>query len=150
MGILLDTSVLIRLANRNDSQYTVAASAILALHKRNEVLHVAPQNLIEFRNVATRPVTLNGLGLSLPEAEAQAADFEKAFPLLEETPAIFPCWKSIVQSLGIFGKQVHDARLVAICHAHQVGQLLTFNVVHFQRMASLAPSLIVISPGAVS
>ena len=79
----------------------------------------------------------------------EAARFEAQFPLLPETPDFFPAWKAIVQSLGIIGKQVHDARLVAACHVHAVTHLLTFNTPHFARMAGFGPGLIVIHPSNV-
>ena len=82
------------------------------------VLHLTAQVLIEFRNVATRPKMVNGLGLSTVDAEAQASGFEASFPLLAETPDVYPAWKALVETLGVVGKQVHDARLVAICHTH--------------------------------
>lgn len=92
MAYLIDTSILARLANTSDAFYTAAAHAVIELHRQREVLHVTPQNLIEFRNVATRPATLNGLGLAPMDAEAKAAGFEAIFPLLPETPDIFPLW----------------------------------------------------------
>ena len=149
MAYLIDTSVLVRLANTADAQNAVAAQAILELHRRGEGLHVTPQVLVEFRNVATRPVAVNGLGLSAVDAEAQAAGFEAAFPLLAETPDIFPAWKALVGALGIIGKQVHDARLVAVCHVHSVTHVLTFNVAHFVRMAGFGPGIVVVDPATV-
>src|SRR5438552_11353674 len=110
MAYLLDTSVLARLANTADPLHAVAAQAVLELHRRGEVLHVTPQNLVEFRNLATRPKAVNGLGLSAVDAEAKAAAFEATFPLLAETPDIYPAWKALVGGLGDIGKQVHDAR----------------------------------------
>jgi predicted nucleic acid-binding protein len=52
MAYLLDTTILARLANATDAQHVVAARAVLELHRRGEVLHMTPQVLIEFRNVA--------------------------------------------------------------------------------------------------
>jgi len=75
--------------------------------------------------------------------------FEAAFPLLEETPDIFPAWKAIVQALGVVGKQVHDARLVAVCHVHVITHLLTFNVAHFARMTGFGPGVVVLNPATV-
>lgn len=121
----------------------------MELHRRGEVLHLTPQVLIEFRNVATRSRTLNGLGLSVGEAEAKAAVFEAVFPLLAENPDIYPAWKALVGALGIIGKQVHDARLVAVCHAYAVTHLLTFNVSHFVRMAGFGPGITVVDPAPV-
>jgi predicted nucleic acid-binding protein len=149
MAHLLDTNILMRLANTGDARHPEAAGAVVELHRRGEVLHVTAQVLIEFRNVATRPAALNGLGLSAAEAEAQAAGFEAAFPLLVETPDIFPAWKALVGGLGVVGKQVHDARLVAVCHAHGVARLLTFNVAHFARMAGFGPGIVAVDPASV-
>jgi hypothetical protein len=53
MAHLLDTSILMRLANTSDPFYAVANRAVVELHRRGEVLHVTAQNFIEFRNVAT-------------------------------------------------------------------------------------------------
>jgi predicted nucleic acid-binding protein len=149
MAILLDTSVLGRLANRADVAHAVAAGAIAELHRRGEVLHVTPQNLIELRNFATRPVSANGLGLAASTAEGLAATFEAVFPLLADTQDVYPAWKALVGALGVVGKQVRDARLVAVCHAHAVRQLLTFNVSHFARMAGFGPGVVVLDPATV-
>jgi predicted nucleic acid-binding protein len=54
MAYLLDTSILARLANMTDSQHAVTSQAVLELHRRGEVLHLTPQVMVEFRNVATR------------------------------------------------------------------------------------------------
>ena len=96
MAYLIDTTILVRLANATDAQHAVAARAVLELHRRGEVLHITPQVLIEFRNVATRQVALNGLGLSTVDTEAQAATFEPRFPLLADTPDVYLAWKALV------------------------------------------------------
>jgi predicted nucleic acid-binding protein len=149
MAHLIDTSVLARLANAADPLHAVAAQAILELHRRGEALHITAQNLVEFRNLATRPKTANGLGLSAVDAEAKAAVFEGKFPLLAETPDIYPAWKALVSALAIIGKRVHDARLVAVCHVHSVTHVLTFNVSHFAGMAGFGPGIVVVDPATV-
>ena len=149
MAYLVDTSVLARLANTADPMHTVAARGVMELHRRGEVLHITSQNLVEFRNMATRPTTVNGLGLSAVEAEAKAAIFEATFPLLAESPDIYPAWKALVAALGVIGKRVHDARLVAVCHVHAVTHLLTFNVSHFLPMAGFGQGIVVVDPGSV-
>lgn len=149
MAYLVDTSILARLANTADAFHANATQAVVELHRRGEVLHIAPQILIEFRNVATRPTAVNGLGLSVVNAEAKATVFEAVFPLLAETPNIYPAWKTLVEALGVIGKQVHDARLVAVCHASGVTHLLTFNVAHFARMSGFGARIVVVDPASV-
>ena len=107
MACLIDTSVLVRLANSADSFYAIATRAVMELHRRGEILHITPQNLIEFRSVATRSIAQNGLGLSPQDTEAKAVVFESAFPLLPDTPEIYPAWKALAGALNVIGKQVH-------------------------------------------
>ncbi len=149
MAYLLDTSILGRLANSADANHASALQAVTSLHDSGERLHICPQNLIEFRNVATRPIANNGLGLDCSVAETIAARFESLFPLLPETPDIFPAWKALVTDHAVQGKQVHDARLVATCHVYGISHVLTFNVSHFARFSTSKPGLVVESPVAI-
>lgn len=78
--------------------------------------------------------------------EADIRQFETKFPLLLETPDIYPAWKLLVEAAGVVGKQVHDARLVAVCHVYGITHILTFNVNHFKRLAGFMPGVIVVDP----
>jgi predicted nucleic acid-binding protein len=147
MAFLVDTSLLVRLANVAEALHPIAKKAIAELHRRGELLHITPQNLVEFRGVATRPKAANGMGLIPADAEAHATAFEASFPSLPDTPGIYPAWKSLVTALGVIGKRVHDARLIAVCHSHQVSHLLTFNVAHFASMAAFGPGIVVVDVG---
>lgn len=149
MAYLLDTSILARLANSSDTQHAIAVQAVTKLRLADESLHISPQNLVEFRNVATRPIANNGLGLNCAEAERLAGLYESVFPLLAETPDIYPVWKTPVHDHAVIGKQVHDARLVAICHVRGVSHILTFNVGHFGRFAATPPGLAIVDPKTV-
>ena len=82
-------------------------------------------------------------------AEAKATGFQAAFPLLQDVPGIFPAWKALVESLGVVGKQVHDARSAAVCHVYGLTHILTFNVSHFTRMAGFGPGIVVVDPASV-
>ena len=149
MAFLVDPSILVRLANRADPSHPVADRAVVGLHLRGELLHLTPQNLIEFRNVATRPTAVNGLGMDSVSAMAKAASFEALFPLLQETPDIYPAWKVLGAAAGVLGKRVHDARLVAVSHVHRVSQLLTFNTADFAALAGFGPGIVVVHPASV-
>jgi predicted nucleic acid-binding protein len=149
MAYLIDTTILGCLANTRDVQHAMTARAVLELHRRGEVLHVPPQVMVEFRNVATRPMAVNGLGLSTADTEALAVIFEARFPLLAETPDIYPAWKALVGAMAVVGKQVHDARLVAVCHVHAVTHVLTFNVAHFARLAGFGSGVVVVDPASI-
>jgi predicted nucleic acid-binding protein len=149
MAFLLDTSILVRLANRADAAHAIADAAVVKLMTQNEIICIAPQILIEFRNVATRPLSANGLGLAVAEAISKAADFQAAFSLLAESADIFPAWKALVNSQGVIGKRVHDARLVAVCQVNKISNVLTFNTNHFVALATGVPGLTIVDPAKV-
>ena len=62
------------------------------------------------------------------------------FAMLFESPAVFDEWLALVTVHRIIGKQVHDARLVAISKAHQVAHVLTFNTADFKVFGEVAVS----------
>jgi predicted nucleic acid-binding protein len=146
VAYLLDTSVLARLANQADAQHAIAVQSVVGLHRGGEVLCVTPQVLIEFRSVATRPKESNGLGMASADAVKEAAVFEQVFPLMLDTAEVYAAWKRIVETLQFTGKQVHDARLIAMCQVRGINDLLTFNVGHFQRIAACGPTVKIVSP----
>ena len=82
MAVLLDTNILVRLSNTADAMHFVASYAVTTLRQRGETLWITPQVLIEFRSVATRPASANGLGLSSVHAKTKALSFEFAFPIV--------------------------------------------------------------------
>ena len=69
MAYLIDTSVLGRLANTAALSHPIALRAVVEMHRRGEVLHVTPQNLIGFRNAATGPTAVKGQIAGLEELD---------------------------------------------------------------------------------
>ncbi len=149
MSYLIDTPLLLRIVNRADVQHVAAETVIETLRHQGKMLHIAPQNLVEFRNGATRPIEVNGLGLSSSVVEGHAEEFEKKFRLLPKRPEIFPAWKTLVKAAGVTGKQVHDARLVAICHVYALTHILTFNVRHFAQLAKFGPGVTIVDTASI-
>jgi predicted nucleic acid-binding protein len=137
---LVDTNVLLRAAAPKSGQHAAAVGAIKRLVSGGEELLLAAQVVIEFWAASTRPVEVNGYGWSTEIAAARVAEILRQFPLLPETPAVFPEWLRLVSRHGILGKQVHDARLVALLNIHGVPRLLTFNVGDFQPYGILVVS----------
>ena len=125
-----------------------AVRALEELDFQGMRIHIAPQVLIEFRAVATRPLASNGLGISSVDAEQHSLAFETAFSMVPESPAVFRIWKSLVSTAVVLGKQVHDARLVSICLSAGISQILTFNLGHFRRYIPFVPGLQILDPAS--
>jgi predicted nucleic acid-binding protein len=137
MSYLVDTNLLLRLAEPKHLMYHTVLDATDTLRKRGESLIVVPQNLIEFWAVATRPRANNGLGMTVDEAAAELISLKALFVLLLDEPAVFSEWERLVMQNRVSGKQAHDARIVAAMKVHGVTQLLTFNTDDFKRYGDI-------------
>lgn len=137
---LVDTNVLLRGAVETSVRKPAAVVAISTLLARGDELLVAPQVLMEFWSVGTRPIDVNGLGWSLEVVRNKVDKILEQFPVLPETPSVFEEWLRLVTEGGVVGKRVHDARLVALLNTHQVEHILTFNVGDFRRYKITAVS----------
>jgi predicted nucleic acid-binding protein len=146
MNILLDTNILGRLAQPTHPMHAAARDAVTALQRAGEMLRIVPQNLYEFWVIATRPIAVNGLGFTAPQADAELTRLEALFPLLPETPALVTEWRHLVVAHSVLGKNAHDARLVAAMRTHGITHLLTFNVADFARF----PGITVLDPNIVA
>ncbi|GMU22793.1 MAG: hypothetical protein AMXMBFR13_28770 [Phycisphaerae bacterium] len=133
MRTLLDTNVLTRLAQTNHPQHPAAVGAVKLLLERRERLCIVPQNLYEFWAVATRPWGENGLGITVPEAQAEVIRIKHHFDLIRNERGILEEWERLVNLYDVKGKTAHDARLVAAMRRHGLTRLLTFNASHFAR-----------------
>ena len=137
MAIPLDTNVLLRLVQKGHSHSALATQATSALDARNEAMLMAHQSLVEFWSVATRPLSANGLGLTIEDAEFELEELKKLFFVLPELP-LHEEWQRIVVQYRISGKSVHDARIVAAMSVHKIGKILTFNVQDFIRYTEIS------------
>jgi predicted nucleic acid-binding protein len=115
----------------------MAVRVLKALRNRNEELHIAPQNIVEFWAVAIRPLNQNGLGMTIEQAVLEIENLKSLFGLLPELP-LHEEWQRIVTRYRVSGKNVHDARLVAAMSVHGIGEILTFNVQDFARYTEIS------------
>jgi len=112
---LIDTNVLLRLLQPRHSQYSIAATAVSELRRQRADLCVAPQNLVEFWVVATRPTANNGLGMSPLTTAGELRALSGIFRLLEGKSGIAGAWEMLVGKHLVSGKQAHDATWLRSC-----------------------------------
>lgn len=129
--ILLDTNIVLRLIDRNAPEHQACVRAIEGLLCCGDSPCLAPQVLIEFWVVATRPVNVNGFGWNARQVFDAIKHLRGSFLLLDDTPLIFEAWLAIVGS-GVAGKRAHDARLVAFMQVHGIDKILTLNIADFK------------------
>ena len=82
MDYLADTNILLRRASPAHPMHSDAVRVVSTLLTRGERVCVFPQNLIEFWNLATRPASLNGLGFTPSQTEAEVSGIESLLTVL--------------------------------------------------------------------
>src|SRR5271166_2134517 len=103
MAVLLDTNILLRLLQPHHPHCPVAEGALSTLRRRNEVLNITAQNLVEFWAAITRPVDENGLGFTTEQATVEMEALKRLFVLLPEVPVLQE-WERLVGTYRVSGK----------------------------------------------
>jgi len=134
---LLDTNVVMRFCNSSDVQHKLAANAISRLLMQSDECFLVTQVIIEFWVVATRPTQVNGLGWTVEQTRSTIDQLLDRFPVLEESPQIFPNWLNLVTTNRVMGKRTHDIRIIAAMLANKITHLLTFNPSDFTGVSSI-------------
>ena len=147
MIYLTDTNVLLGAVYRADARYSIVQEAVHKLWANEHELRTTSQNFAEFWNVSTRPANRNGFGNTLSQTDASLRYIESLFPLLPDSPTVYPAWRRLVVKYDVSGVQVHDARLAASMIAHNVTRILTFNVTDFERYKP--EGIMAVDPAAV-
>ncbi len=136
--ILVDTNIPLRIAQVGHPHRQAALEALQLLTLRDgEHFAIAPQSLYEMYVVCSRPLSVNGLGMTPQQAHAEITATRALFQLLPETSQVYSTWEGLVVKYAIGGKQAHDTRLVALMIEHRVAQLLTFNDADFRPFAEI-------------
>ncbi|MDE0085337.1 MAG: type II toxin-antitoxin system VapC family toxin [Candidatus Poribacteria bacterium] len=135
MIYLVDTNILLGFSYPADPRYQIVRPTTRELLADGDQLKTTSQNIAEFWNVSTRPADRNGFGQTPLETNPLLQELERLFPLLPDSPEVYPTWKRLVVQYGVSGKEVHDARLVAAMIHHKVTHILTFNTTDFTRYA---------------
>jgi predicted nucleic acid-binding protein len=145
MNYLVDTNILTRMANPAHAMHQEALDAVTLLIQQGHKLHVVPQNFYEFRVVATRPASVNGLGKTAAEALSDLTSLKGLFLWLDDSPLVYGVWEGLVTKTPILGKNAHDARFVAAMTVHGLTHLLTFNTQDFRQY----PAITAVTPADV-
>jgi predicted nucleic acid-binding protein len=106
-------------------------AAVTRLRFAGDRLAITAQVLFEFWSVATRPVSVNGLGWTAAQTRVAVDGFRGRFSVLPELPAVIDLWLDLVTAHDLKGKRVHDAHLLATMKANGVSRLLTLNTADF-------------------
>jgi predicted nucleic acid-binding protein len=130
MPYLADTNILLRLLQRNDPDHRLVRAALRTLRERGDQICFAPQNLVEFWCVCTRPRSANGFGLGILETDRRARVIERLLILLPDGPAVHAEWRPNLLCPTKLGR--------ILVRLHGLANLLTFDVDGFGRYSGIS------------
>src|SRR3954470_17583866 len=137
MRYLIDTGILLRIIDEQDPQHELVQNVFERLGRERHDAYITTQNIAELWNVATRPTANNGLNLSPAIISKLFADMiDPLCTVLTEPDILLSEFRRLLLQYNVIGKQVHDARLVAMMLVWQIDNLLTLNDRDFRRYES--------------
>lgn len=132
--VVVDTNVLLAATDTSRASHP-AALDFLNLDERR--LALTPQIVREYLAVSTRPLDVNGLGLSGAAAVANLGELLGDMVMLSEDGSTSRALFDLIVADSAAGKQVHDANVVAVALTHGAVAIVTDNVRHFSRFQHL-------------
>jgi predicted nucleic acid-binding protein len=132
----VDANVLVFAANPLSPWHGAAVTRLRNARQDGVSLIVNPQVVREFVVAATRPA---GGGASPPTAPVfeNVRRIRAGFVVLDENAATVDRLVELLKAVPTYGKQVHDANIVATMLTYGVSTLLTHNTTDFDRFKSL-------------
>ena len=146
---LLDTNVFVHAAYRGSPLHRAAADLVSRALKERGAFCVAPQNLIEFAAVVTRPRFVDP-PLDSSEASRRAADLYHSRTLAK----VYPKRGTVLRALregalrGVTGPAWYDLFLAATMRDARVGTIVTENAADFRRFDFLRILSLAVAPGS--
>ncbi len=145
MRILVDTNILLRIAQPGSPHHHDALAALDVLEQAGHELCLVPQVVYEYWVAATRPVNVNGLAMTAEETRNSLNVLLPYYTFLDDLGGVFTAWLDLVTKHTVQGKVAHDARYVAAMSVHGVTHLLSYNVSDFSRY----PHIVALSPNEI-
>jgi predicted nucleic acid-binding protein len=135
--LFLDTNILRTATNEARQHYQLARDLIMAHHSSGLHLCISAQIVREYMVVATRPLQVNGLGLSPNDTIHNIDEFRNRFLFFPETEEVSNELRVLIIKYRLSGARTHDANVVATMSAHGVSKLVTDNTGDFSAFSTI-------------
>jgi predicted nucleic acid-binding protein len=136
LPIFIDTNILLRIHVTSAERSGTVRAAIATLNTRFAPVWISRQVLREFASVLTREQPY-APAVPAPDVIQMMRPFETQYRIADETAGVTSSWYSLLETIPVGGKQVHDANIVATMLSYQISHLFTLNMSDFGRYAHL-------------
>ncbi len=134
--LFVDNNVLVYSTNSFSPWHRVARDRLQEARQLGVDLVISTQILREYLAVATRSSTTTG-SPSLSELLDNVRLFRTQFTVVLNSPLVLDHLTTLIRSIPLAGRQVHDANIVATMQVYGIRHLLTHNTADFARFAHL-------------
>jgi predicted nucleic acid-binding protein len=133
---LIDTNILVFAYQIHHPLYGAARVRLQTLATAGSELWVSRQILREYLAAMTRPRQYTGT-MPIASLIADVQAFERSYHVAEDSAAVTGAPLNLLVGVPCFGKQIHDANIVATMQENGIPNLLTDNTADFGRFAHL-------------
>jgi predicted nucleic acid-binding protein len=132
--VFVDTNILVFANTATAPFHAEAQAALRSLAASGAELWISRQILREYLATLSRPQTF-----TVPVAIlcSDVVRFQAQFLMAEDGPAVTANLLTLLSTITIGGKQVHDANIVATMQVYALRRLLTHNTADFARFGAL-------------
>lgn len=135
-AVFIDTNILVYAHQIYSPFHQKATVALQQNAATGTPLCLSRQILREYLAAMTRTSTVTAV-TNISSLIADIISFETQFLVVEDGAHVTRQLLQLLSQIPCGGKQVHDANIVATMLAHGIPNLLTHNVVDFQRFGSV-------------
>lgn len=125
--VFVDTNILLTATDSRRENHRKAIDLFRNATQKEFTLCLSGQVLREYLVVATRPVSVNGLGLGILEATQNVEKFRSVTVFLAEHLTVHRELLKVFRGKRVKGAKIHDLNIVATMRVAGVRHLLTLN-----------------------
>ncbi len=134
--VFVDTNILVFANTATAPLHAEAQAVLLAFAASGAELWISRQLLGEYLATLSRPQSFTA-PVPVATLVADIGRFQAQFQIAEDGPAVTANLLTLLTTIVIGGKQVHDANIVATMQTHGLRRLLTHNTADFARFGAL-------------
>lgn len=134
-AVIIDTNVLIYSTVSSAPFHEESYKALRLLRQAGVELWISRQITREYLAVLTRPQSYSK-PLDKPNALQQTRKLLSSFQITDENMATTTQLLSLIASIDVGGKQIHDTNIVASALLHNISHIFTFNAQDFRKFAA--------------
>ena len=136
-SVFLDTNILLSASDRDRSAFAACRQIISRPADVGYHLYIGPQVVREYIVVATRPVEVNGLGLTGTDALHNIGQFQRRTIMVGESEKSVEKLLTLISQYSVSGKRIHDANIIAVMFENGISCLLTLNTDDFKTFSGI-------------